>query len=126
MSIWRRLYHDQDGGIIASELVLIVTLLFCATIIGVFVVRTAIVYVFMGVAVDISGGQSHDFDTADQGDLVGSDGLLDNITDSNANGFVGYMGRTTTDFVTSFPTMTPEAEPTPDELDFDDTHPGGG
>jgi len=65
MRLLQRLFRDQSGAIISTEFVAVLSLMLVAALLGIFLVRTATLKVFMGVAQDVASEETHVFDAAD-------------------------------------------------------------
>ncbi len=87
MRLIAALWRDEAGLVVASELIIVGTVLVITTLTGVFLVRIAVMYMFMGVATDMARQQRFEFDTLDTAaNAVGQTVF----PDQNSNGLVGY------------------------------------
>lgn len=91
MNLFKQLWRDEDGVVVTSDFVLLSTIFFTGTIVGIFVVRTATMKLFVNVAVGMSRQQDHEFETGEQT-------FYDDKNSSDPNGVYGYQEMMTDDF----------------------------
>jgi hypothetical protein len=110
MKLLQQLWRDEDGIVVTSDFVLLSTILLTGTIVGIFVVRTATLKLFVNVAVGMSRQQTHKFDKDD----------VNQGADEDKDGIYGYQEKHTDDF----PLYELDGE-TPEEINVAPAQPEG-
>jgi hypothetical protein len=113
MKLLQQLWRDEDGVVVTSDFVLLSTILLTGTIVGIFVVRTATLKLFVNVAVGMSRQQTHEFDKDERT-------AEDDAKSSAPDGVYGYEVMATK----GFPFGEDEGE-TPEEINIAPAQPEG-